>query len=573
MAASKSPTRYWGLLLFSLPFAGVGIGIFLFSILPTFYDALRMSDWPSAQADLVYAELIIDRGSESSTYKAQARYSYQINGVYYTNDRVAISARSDNIGSFNEDLGYRLESAYNTKIPINIWYNPQNPQDSIIDRSLRPGLLLFKMIFVVVFGGAGVGLLVFAWSRKEEYVQTHAGVQSPWLNFPAWADNKIRSEQKTKVKFVWFFAGIWNAISLPLGILVVPDILARGNYIALIVLLFPIIGLGLLYWAIKNTLDYRRYGDPILVLDPFPGSIGGDFGGYIALPNVKMANFSLTLSCIHVMPNHGTDNKTLEAPHWQTDGAALLKPNSHDGKLSFRFSIPDNLPPSEPPQTKQSYYKWRFDIESRDITPSFSRQYDVPVFATCEKATQPIEDAQQHPLVKQQQAEEAQSALDIEFIPGGVAVNRGYLHNARLIFSFLIFGVIFMGSGGFFLSVGAPIFLPYLFIIIGFIATAVCLHSFMYTQRIEIDRNGIRLERRYLGLFTVRRNVVNANVHHLNLKQSYSTQHEGKYKIFFKVQACLNQGKPISITGSIPGEVIAQYWLERICQQTGYQAQ
>ena len=110
---------------FSLPFAGVGIGLLVFSIIPTFYDVLRMSSWPSAQAELVFAELDMQRSSKSTTYLARARYSYQINGVYYTNDRVAISRRSDNIGSFQEDLGYRLEAAFAAKKPIEIWYNPR----------------------------------------------------------------------------------------------------------------------------------------------------------------------------------------------------------------------------------------------------------------------------------------------------------------------------------------------------------------------------------------------------------------------------------------------------------------
>ena len=41
----------------------------------------------------------------------------------------------------------------------------------------------------------------------------------------------------------------------------VPDNLARGNYVALVALMFPIVGLGLLRWAIKTTADFRRYGD------------------------------------------------------------------------------------------------------------------------------------------------------------------------------------------------------------------------------------------------------------------------------------------------------------------------
>jgi len=50
---------------------------------------------------------------------------------------------------------------------VPVWVNPSNPHESIIDRSLRPGLLAFKMVFVVMFGGFGVGLLFFVWRGRK----------------------------------------------------------------------------------------------------------------------------------------------------------------------------------------------------------------------------------------------------------------------------------------------------------------------------------------------------------------------------------------------------------------------
>lgn len=573
MPPPNGKKRSWGLILFSLPFAAVGIGLLVFSIIPTFYDVLRMSSWPSTQAELVFAELDMQRSSKSTTYLARARYSYQINGVYYTNDRVAISKRSDNIGSFQEDLGYRLEAAFAAKKPIEIWYNPKDPQDSIIDRSLRARLLFFNLIFVVVFGGAGIGLLLFAWRQKDAYVPTHKGLEAPWLNYPAWADNKIRSAQKSKVKFTWFFAGIWNALALPLSIFVVPENLARGNYVVLVALIFPIVGLGLLRWAIKTTADFRRYGDPVLVLDPFPGSIGGDFGGCVEIACTQQAHFNLTLTCLNVKPNYGSDNETLETPIWQIEGASVLIPTLRGGALYFRFSIPDHLPSSEPPQSKHNYIKWRLDIECAQIEPQFSRQYDVPVFATGQTARFTLEDAQQHPMMAKQQAADTQNALNIAIERDGVLIKRGYGHNARSIAPLLLFGVVFIAVGSFFLHVGAPVFLPYIFILIGSVAAAGCLHSLLHKQTVRISADGIKIEKNYLGVFSVRQFIQREKIHYLALKQSYSTQHQGKYKTFYKLQACLVMGKPVPITGSIPGEAAANYWLEQISQHTGIRVQ
>ena len=73
----------------------------------------------------------------------------------------------------------------------------------------------------------------------------------------------------------WLFAVAFIGFSVPL-VLVLPKELAGGNWPALIAVLFPLVGVGMLYSAIVRTLEWRRVGRLALVLDPFPGSLGGD---------------------------------------------------------------------------------------------------------------------------------------------------------------------------------------------------------------------------------------------------------------------------------------------------------
>jgi hypothetical protein len=84
---------------------------------------------------------------------------------------------------------------------------------------------------------------------------------------------------------LWFargFAIFWNAISSPV-LFAFQGELARGNQMRWIALLFPLVGLGLLVWAMRQTLGWRRFGMTLLGLDPFPGAIGGDVGGTVEL--------------------------------------------------------------------------------------------------------------------------------------------------------------------------------------------------------------------------------------------------------------------------------------------------
>ncbi|OYD51805.1 hypothetical protein CBY09_02745 [Acidovorax kalamii] len=157
----KKQPGLWVMGLFALPFAAVGVGMLLLSVLPTLYDWSRMQFWQPVNATLLAASLNSSRSSKSTSYHVTARYRYEVAGRAYEGERVAISGGGDNVGDFQEALGERLEQALRAGQPVQVWVNPSHPADAVIDRSLRPGLLAFKMVFVVLFGGVGVGLLVF----------------------------------------------------------------------------------------------------------------------------------------------------------------------------------------------------------------------------------------------------------------------------------------------------------------------------------------------------------------------------------------------------------------------------
>lgn len=78
------------LMLFALPFAGVGLGFLFLSILPSLNEWQAMKSWPAVDAYLLAASLDINRGDDSDTYEALAHYRYDFNGTTYENDRVGI---------------------------------------------------------------------------------------------------------------------------------------------------------------------------------------------------------------------------------------------------------------------------------------------------------------------------------------------------------------------------------------------------------------------------------------------------------------------------------------------------
>ena len=120
-----------------------------------------MFAWHSVPAQVEAATLQSHKPSKGGTAHSIAiRYRYQVGGVEYTGSRASLTTRADNIGSFQEQLGHRLQGAERTGEPVTVWVNPAQPTESIVDRSLRPGLLALQLGLALAFGGFGGHLLV-----------------------------------------------------------------------------------------------------------------------------------------------------------------------------------------------------------------------------------------------------------------------------------------------------------------------------------------------------------------------------------------------------------------------------
>jgi len=181
MSSGIKSQRSWLLALVGLPFFAVGAGFLLLSVIPILYDGIRMQSWHSTQATLLSAKAIVSSSGDSTTYGVKASYSYTVNGHTYENSRVAIDGSNDNIGDFQQDLGRYLERYHGNREPVMVWYDPASPADSILNRKIRWGLLGFKLLFVLAFGGSGLGLIIFALRGKRNKVSA----RRRWTRFPA----------------------------------------------------------------------------------------------------------------------------------------------------------------------------------------------------------------------------------------------------------------------------------------------------------------------------------------------------------------------------------------------------
>jgi len=196
--------------LFALPFFGVGVWMF-WAIGNSLHDVWEMHSWQPAAAKLISAGYHTHSGDDSNTYEAYATYTYTFFSQTHTGDRVSISSGADNIGDYQQDTGQRLSTALSRNATIYIWVNPEKPHEAVIDRGLRWGLIGFKSIFLFVFGGVGLGLIIFVWRAPKEKDASKPEFQtSPWLLNSDWQTNVIRSSSKLAMWAAWAFAAIWR---------------------------------------------------------------------------------------------------------------------------------------------------------------------------------------------------------------------------------------------------------------------------------------------------------------------------------------------------------------------------
>jgi Protein of unknown function (DUF3592) len=379
------------LVLFSLPFAGVGV-VMTWLMVSTVLAWHGMQSWDQAPAQILHAELEVHQGDDSTTYSVEARYTYEYEGQQYTGTRVAISGSADNIGSFQQDAYDELSRHRDSEQPFLCFVNPGDPSDAVLYRNLRWELLMLQSTFAIVFGGAGFGLMAVglysARKHRAENLLRSQNPGQPWLWREEWATGEIQSRTKALMLFVILFATMWNAIAIPISAIVVNEaVLGDGDRKGLIVLLFPAVGLLLILWAVRMVIQWRKFGRSVFRMAEVPGVLGGKLSGVIEVPvNVRPENgFHLTLNCINKRTSgSGKNRSTHESVLWQDTRVVsreLFEEDLTRSAIPVAFGVPYDGRASDSSDSDNEII-WRLEAKAAVAGVDYDAQFDVPVFMT-----------------------------------------------------------------------------------------------------------------------------------------------------------------------------------------------
>ena len=551
------------LFLFALPFFGVGAWM-LYAIGSDGYDAWQMRIWTATPATLDNAGYSSHAGDDSTTYEAYARYSYVFSGQRYEGSRVGLSGGADNIGSYQQDTGRRLSAAWRSGQPITVYVNPERPADSVIDRDIRWSMIGFRSIFVLVFGGFGLGMIVFLFrARPDKDTDDPRYADSPWLANDDWQDATIRSSSKSAMYVAWGFAAFWNLISAPLPFAIYDEVVDKQNLVALVGLLFPVIGIGLVAWAIGRTREWLRFGPTPVTLDPFPGSIGGHVGGRISLrmPYAAGINVEVTLSNLRsYISGSGKNRSRREKALWQDRQVAQLEPGPEGTTLTFRFSVPPDAVESDAVRGNDSYHLWRLSVAAELPGADLSRDFEIPVYATAvassaisDRVFEGTDDA--HDLLAEQAAKE-RFRTDI-----GVSGQQLLYPMGRNVLSALggiVIGGIFLASGVYLgITEGERLF-GGVFAFVGGLIALFSIYMVSNSLQVRKEAGALVSTRRLFGIPIGTQSLRADQVARFSKRSTMQTQSGRKHVMHYSLYAHDAAGNKVCIGEGFTGEAGGQ---------------
>ena len=381
------------LILFALPFAGVGLfmaGLVLWNV----GEALAMRSWHAVPATITDLALEHHQDNEGgSTASVRAAYTYVWEGQTYHGDRVAIATGSDNIGSYWPELYQRLDQERRRPVGIETesggarcWVNPKAPEQAVLDRSLRWGLLGFKALFGMVFGGFGGWLMWLSLSQMRQAHRLAQASRGSWCTEAAWLTSRIPGQGS--MLGVWIFFSVAMAIAVVTGILGNwPNvILGEPPLLTLIVGALVLLGLGLWRGTWRRLTARLAEGQPHLELDVMPVEQGQSVTARLQArrPLGQASAVRCIVTCTEVFRSENSDESPPNNLLWRhgwTIPVPTPRPGATAWELALEIPIPRDLVPSGGVLT--------WTLEVRSTTPGSVSVVTFPLPVV------PAQDAQQ----------------------------------------------------------------------------------------------------------------------------------------------------------------------------------
>jgi hypothetical protein len=361
-------------ILLGIIILGIGVVVGYFSS-RTLISARAMKTWREVSATVVSCDLQVSHGSKGGpTYQARATYQYEVDGVRHTGNRVSLHTGSDNVGSFQRRVHADLKQRMERKQPAVCWVNPADPNESVLIRKPRMELLILMQLFVMIFGGAGLAILLTGVAALFQ-----PSVQADSLE----GQGRIRMRGASSHRVAGVLAVAWNGYAG--WFLWTAAHIVSPEQVPWFLWLFAASGIvpaGVASYLIGR---FRKFGVSVFEMSPMPGVLGGPVTGTIQIPaKVETTDgFDVSLRCIHQYTTRSGKSSTTHCDVLWED-ARHLDAGYAMGEttmLPVRFAVPYEEPATTVAGGKNGYY-WRLSAKAAAPGIDYKAVFDVPVMHT-----------------------------------------------------------------------------------------------------------------------------------------------------------------------------------------------
>jgi len=359
--------------------------------------------------------------------------------------------------------------------------------------------------FGVVFATIGFGLLgaaIFGPRKVREGDRLKLeNPDQPWLWRQDWAEGRANSQIKGELIRSWIFCILWNLFSLPM-FLVMPVEQFKRQPSSLLALAFPLIGIALVVWAVRETLRWFEFGKTSFQMNSVPCVIGREVGGAIQTHFTRPPSHPvcLKLTCVNrLVTGSGKNQNTQDKILWREEKEVSpddLFPAPAGTSIPVQFHIPVGLRQTDATDPRDSI---RWELEANCDVPGvdYHDVFELPVFRTKDS---PMSEPPQELAREQAPPQDFTPTIQVKTAPDGST--EFYFPPARnVVFASGLtgFSVLWGGVLWFLVAKRAPMIFPILFGIFELFMLYGSLQLWLGTSRVRIGSGQLELCSGWLG--------------------------------------------------------------------------
>ena len=546
------------------------------------WKAVEARSWVEVPARVLEAKLHESSDSDGTTYQAQATYEYDYQGRTYRSTKVSWDSAHDNIGSWQREAFKRIEIARRGETDgtwINAWVNPKRPEEAVLFRDARPGMIAFMAMFGVVFGGVGggmvFGLLGAIVRRRRVAARRRVDPANAWRELRCWHHNRIAGRTSANVWAPLGFALFWNAISWAVaGSFLVSGKLTTQPPVAWLVFLFPAVGVGLAWWAVRMLAKRISLGRVDFEADHLPLAPGGIVRGQLVFRRLPRLPLVAVVRCLlKVQQGKSTNERTLGEVRLPLRGEAIQHP---DGlwRLPVRMDLPKGggVRPTTLPDEDEATVRWTLFLQREGEKGEPALDIPLPVIrggshGSEQSADEPEDDEKETAdLPQDPQALAAafeRSKVRREPQADGTVLYSTEAAAPRAVRMTVLLMITFVEAVGILIVILARFWFGFIGVVFGSaICLAVLYHLFLRSSvRLRPDR--LWVEKR-VGPFVRRQEVGTEAVTAIEPRSWVSVNERPFYQIGIETR----EGRLTTLAG-LPDQASAQAVAERLREEMG----